>query len=66
MFCYHYRYATVRKQFGPPDSNEEVPLIEYPLHVSVEHSYCAEHSIYFGMKRFYFFVGPPKCLQNSL
>ena len=26
------RYSGVRKQFGPPESKEEWPILEYPLH----------------------------------
>jgi hypothetical protein len=29
------RYAAVRKQFGPGNGKDEVPIIEYQLHVNV-------------------------------
>lgn len=28
------RYGAVRKQFGPENSTEEIPVLEYQLHVS--------------------------------
>lgn len=28
------RYSAVRRQFGPDDSNEELPVIEYQLQVN--------------------------------
>lgn len=34
------RYAAVRKQFGPPNQSDELAIIEYPLHVSLDSSLC--------------------------
>ena len=27
------RYSAARRQFGPPDKEEEVPVLEYPMQV---------------------------------
>lgn len=33
------RYAAVRKQFGPSDQKEEMPILEYQTHVSKRSSF---------------------------